>query len=115
MDYGPPKKVISARQNRWLRNHRAARPTVPEARWSESRAILPYGRNHKATKWRVGVRLAEQLARHSQTTNGRGDGGGVPPQTIIDRDQQSTATAERARPGLSGGDLEGVPTDLERM
>jgi hypothetical protein len=23
-------------------------------RWSESRAILPYGRNHKATKWRGG-------------------------------------------------------------
>jgi hypothetical protein len=52
MDYGPPKKVISARQNRLLRNHRATGPAVPAARWSESRAILPYGRNHKATKWR---------------------------------------------------------------
>jgi hypothetical protein len=28
MDYGPPKKVTSARQNRSLRNHRATRPTV---------------------------------------------------------------------------------------
>jgi hypothetical protein len=30
----------------------------PDVRWSESRAILPYGRNHKATEWRVGVRQA---------------------------------------------------------
>jgi hypothetical protein len=40
----------------------------------------------------------DQLARQSRTTSGRGDGG-------------STATAERARPGLSEGDLKRGPSD----
>jgi hypothetical protein len=48
------RQVRLVRPHASLRNHRATGPAVPNARWSESRAILPYGRSHKATKWRGG-------------------------------------------------------------
>jgi hypothetical protein len=51
---GLVRQVRLVRPHRLRRHHRAEGPAVPDPRWSESRAILPYGRNHKATKWRGG-------------------------------------------------------------
>jgi hypothetical protein len=69
-------------------------------KWPEKRRW-----NAQFRRWKT--RCFEITARqdHRSLTRGRRPPGraGVPPQTIIDRDQQSTATAERARPGLSGG------------
>jgi hypothetical protein len=64
---------------------------------------------------RVASKSPRDRTRRFLTRSRRPPGrAGVPPQPIMDHDQQSTATAERARPGYSGGDLEGVSTDLER-
>jgi hypothetical protein len=46
-DFGAAKRVASKSPRGGWQRH-------PDVRWSESRAILPYGRNHKATEWRGG-------------------------------------------------------------
>jgi hypothetical protein len=46
------RQVRQVRPHALPRNHRATGPTVADVRWSESRPILPYGRNRKATKSR---------------------------------------------------------------
>jgi hypothetical protein len=48
-------------------------------RWSESRAILPYGRNHKATKWRGAASPRLPLYRRSESASHIGAPSGLTP------------------------------------